>query len=337
MLTPSRHTPLLAVLISLAFAVNTAQAASYRYFRVGNKADVQTKASAGVAMMGGGKDLDLAFAWLCNKGNHGDFLVLRATGNDDYNPYINGLCKMNSVATLILSDRQSAQDPGVAEIIRNATVVFIAGGDQSNYIRGWQDTPVEDALNANIAAGKPIGGTSAGLAVLGEFVYACLKDKPDGPDLASIDVLPNPYSERVTLVRNFLKIPALNNLLTDSHFAKRDRMGRSLVFLARIMQDRWSEHPREVAIDEKSAVLVDADGKSKVVGSGKGAYFLHPTEPPEICKESTPLTFKNVDVYRVPSGGIFDFLSWKGDGGVAYRLSVDAGKIHSTQADGSVY
>ncbi len=337
MQTASRHRSLLAVLILLAIAFNTAQAASYRYFRVGNKVDVQTKASAGIALMGGGKDLDAAFEWLCNQGNHGDFLVLRATGNDDYNSYINGLCKMNSVATLILSDRQSAQDPRVAEIIRNATVVFIAGGDQSNYIRGWQDTPVQDALNANVALGKPIGGTSAGLAVLGEFVYASLEDQPDGPDLASTDVLPNPYFDRVTLVRNFLKVPGLNNLLTDSHFAKRDRMGRSLVFLARIMQDGWSLHPREVAIDEKSAVLVDADGQATVVGSGKGAYFLHPTEPPETCKESTPLTFKNIDVYRVSTGGHFDFLSWKGDGGVAYRLSVDAGKIHSTQPNGSVY
>ncbi len=43
--------------------------------------------------------------------------------------------------------------------------MFIAGGDQANYVRGWKGTPVEDAINANVAAGKPIGGTSAGLAV----------------------------------------------------------------------------------------------------------------------------------------------------------------------------
>jgi hypothetical protein len=35
-------------------------------------------------MMGGGSDLDEAFRWLCRKGNGGDFLVLRANGNDDY-------------------------------------------------------------------------------------------------------------------------------------------------------------------------------------------------------------------------------------------------------------
>jgi cyanophycinase len=327
----------LLISISLGFAEGLAQASSYQYFRVGNKEDIRTKASAGTAMMGGGTDLDEAFRWLCDKGNGGDFLVLRATGDDDYNAYVNGLCKTNSVATLIISDRRAAEDPAVAEIISKAEVVFIAGGDQANYVRGWQGTPVEDAINANIAKGKPIGGTSAGLAVLGEFVYGCLKDKPDDKDLASTDVLANPYFERVTMVRKFLKVPHLDNLLTDSHFAKRDRMGRTLGFLARIMQDGWSVSPREVAIDEKSAVLVQANGKATVIGSGKGAYFLRPTEAPEICKKDVPLTFRTVSIYRVPSGGHFDLVSWKGEGGTAYSLSVDTGRIESTQHSGSIY
>ena len=67
---------------------------------------------------------------------------------------------------------------------------FIAGGDQANYVRGWKGTAIERAINAGIAEGKAIGGTSAGLAVLGEFVYGALGDKPDDKDLASTDVLP---------------------------------------------------------------------------------------------------------------------------------------------------
>jgi cyanophycinase len=313
-----------------------ATADSFKYFRIGNKNDLRTKPSAGIAMMGGGKDLDEAFRWLCQKGNGGDFLILRASGDDDYNSYVNGMCKLNSVATLILPDREAAQDPEVVKIIRNAEVIFIAGGDQAYYIRDWKG-PVSDALNANIAAGKPIGGTSAGLAVLGEFVYGALGDRSDDNDLASTDVLPNPYFERVTVIRDFLKIPLLENLLTDSHFARRDRMGRTLGFLARIMQDGWSKNPREVAIDEKSALLVDADGKGTVVGVGKGAYFLRPTQKPEVCKSGQPLTFEKISVYHVPAGGHFDLKSWSGDGGTAYSLSVDKGKIESTQNNHAIY
>ena len=325
------------LLWATACAVNLAHAEPYKYFRLGNKDDVQTKTVAGIAMMGGGSDLDEAFRWLCNKGNRGDFLILRARGDDDYNSYVNGLCKANSVATLIIPDRQAAEDPAVAEIIRKAEVVFIAGGDQSNYIRGWQGTPVEKAINENIAAGKPIGGTSAGLAVQGEFVYGCLKDKPDDKDLASTDVLSDPYFERVTLVRDFLKIPHLENLITDSHFAKRDRMGRTLGFLARIVKDGWSSSPRDVAIDEKSAVLVEADGKARVVGKGKGAYFLRPTQAPEVCEKSLPLAFRGISVYRVKAGGHFDLTSWNGEGGTAYSLSVERGKIQGTQAGKGIY
>jgi cyanophycinase len=327
---------LFPTLVSLLVG-SVAHAASYQYIRIGSKEDAQIKPTSGVAMMGGGTDLDEAFRWLCDKANGGDFLVLRATGDDDYNFYVNGLCRLNSVATLIIPSREAAQEPGVAEIIRKAEVVFIAGGDQANYIRGWQGTPVEDAMNANIAEGKPIGGTSAGLAVLGEFVYGALGDKPDDHDLASSDVLLNPYFERVTLVRGFLKIPHLESLLTDSHFAKRDRMGRTLGFLARVMQDGWSKSPRAVAIDERSAVLVEADGKGSVVGSGKGAYFLRPARPPQICEPGKPLTFRYVAVHKVPAGGHFDFSSWNGDGGTAYSITVEQGKIESTQKNKSIY
>ena len=305
--------------------------------RLGEKIDRTTTPAAGTAMMGGGADLDDAFRWLCRKANGGDFLILRARGDDDYNSYVNGLCKLNSVATLIIPDRNAAQDTAVADIIRHAEAVFIAGGDQSRYVNFWQGTPVQDAINANIASGKPIGGTSAGLAVLGEFAYGSLRDKADDNDLASADVLPNPYHERVTLVRDFLRVPNLENTLTDSHFAKRDRMGRTLVFLSRLVQDGWSKAPREVAIDEKSAVLVEPDGRGTVIGSGKGAYFLQVTVAPEVCKPNVPLTLRSISAYRAPAGAHFDFKTWTGDGSNGYSITVEKGVIRTTQHDKSVY
>lgn|SRR5579871_1487565 len=325
-------------LLFLCFSLmaHAAEHPTYQYIRSGHQEDVQTKTTPGIAMMGGGTDLDEAFRWLCNRGGGGDFLILRAHGDDDYNSYVQGLCKTNSVATLIIPDRESAQAPAVAEIIRHAEVIFVAGGDQALYVRYWQGTPVQDAINADIAEGKPIGGTSAGLAIQGEFSYGALND-PDDSELLSKMALPNPYHNQVTIVHDFLKIPHLENTITDSHFAKRDRMGRTLAFLARIMQDGMSAHPREIAIDEKSAVLVDADGKALVVGSGKGAYFLHPTQNPEVCKKDTPLTFSDIEVYKAPKGAKFDLNSWTGQGGLSYSLSVKDGAIQSTQPNHAVY
>jgi cyanophycinase len=332
----SRFLHVLWVTLTLTSFVGASSAASYKYIRIGHKDDAHTKPVTGIAMMGGGTDLDEAFRWLCGKADGGDFLILRAHGDDDYNSYVNGLCKLNSVATLIIPDRDATNDPAVADIIRHAEVIFIAGGDQANYIHFWRGTPVQDAINQHIANGGPIGGTSAGLAVQGEFAYGALND-PDDSELHSKEALSNPYHNQVTVVQDFLTIPHLENTITDSHFAKRDRMGRTLVFLARIMQDGWSKQPREVAIDEKSAVLVEADGKAVVVGSGRGAYFLRPTRAPDVCQKEVPLTFTGVSVYRAPSGAHFDLASWTGSGGTSYSLSVEQGVIHSTQADGAIY
>ncbi len=279
----------LVLVFCVACVANQAHADSYKYFRIGNKDDAQTKPVAGIAMMGGGSDVDEAFAWLCNKGTGGDFLILRATGDVDYNAYVNKLCKVNSVATLIIPNREAAEDPAVAEIIRKAEVVFIAGGDQANYIRDWKETPVQTAMNENIRVGKPIGGTSAGLAIKGEFVYSATGDKPDDKNLSSADVLRNPYFERVTLVREFLKIPHLENLLTDSHFARRDRMGRTLGFLARIMKNGWSQSPREVAIDEKSdARNATAPAITVVLCRRAGAATLNNSHNAVLHSDSIP-------------------------------------------------
>lgn len=325
----------MAIAIIPAIAIPTC-GQSYKYFRLGNPEDAHTNPVRGYALMGGGKDLDDAFKWLCDRASGGDFLVLRARGDDDYNPYINGLCKANSVATLILSDRAAAQDPKVAEIIRRSEAIFIAGGDQANYLNFWANTPVQKEINKALARGVPLGGTSAGLAVMAELVYSAQGDAPDDPDLTSALALSDPFHPRVTVRRAFLDIPILKNTLTDTHFKARDRMGRSLTFLSRIVQDGWSAHPREIAVDEKTAVLLDPDGKAIVVGKST-VYFMEVTEAPAVCRVKDPLTFSGISVYRVKAGDQFDVTKWRGTGGVSYSLVVDKGVVHSTAAGGAIY
>ena len=138
---------ILSLLLTILLFSNAAVASSYQYIRLGNKADSTASPVAGTAMMGGGKDLDEAFRWLCKKASGGDFLVLRARGDDDYNSYVKGMCKLNSVATLIIPDSAAAQDPAVADLIRHAEAVFIAGGNQARYVMFWKGTPVEEAIN----------------------------------------------------------------------------------------------------------------------------------------------------------------------------------------------
>src|SRR5438270_6367732 len=239
--------------------VGVAVAQEAKYFRLGNAADATVPFRAGYELMGGGKDLDAGFQWLCARAEGGDLLVLRHSGTDDYDPYIQKLCKLNSVATVVIPSHEAAMDAKVAERIRQAEAIFISGGDQSTYWRDWGGTPVQAALQEQVAKGHPLGGTSAGLAVMGEWTYTARGDKPDGPDLTSKIALADCYGEQITVDHAFLNIPVLQGIVTDTHFAKRDRMGRTLVFLARIRQ-QTGKPARAIAVDERSSFALQPDG-----------------------------------------------------------------------------
>jgi cyanophycinase-like exopeptidase len=284
-------------------------------------------------LMGGSTDVDAAFEWLCSLAADGDLLVVRATGTDAYNPYIEGLCPdLNSVATLIIGSRRAANDPFAQQAIAEAEAIFIAGGDQSNYINDWTGTPVQEALNEHVRMNRPIGGTSAGLAVLTQYVYSALGSK----GITSEQALADPYNRYNTFARDFVFVPVLQGTIGDTHFAGRDRMGRTLSFLCRMNADHAVAMPRAIAVSEETAVLVGGDGSATVVGLNH-AYFIEAPGAPEVCLEDQPLTYLGLNVQRVGAGDTFNLLDWSGTGGLTYQVSASAGVLISTQDGGSVY
>ncbi len=322
-----------AALSIVLLAHDAAAAKQYSYFRVGNPADVSTTTTPGTVLMGGGTDVDAAFQWMCGNSGNGDFLVIRATGTDAYNPYIQALCPSeNSVATLIVPNRAMASDPFVIATIQNAEALWIAGGDQSNYINYWKGTPVQDAVNGLIARGVPVGGTSAGMNVLTEFIYSAEASQ----GVTSSQALADPFSRYITLDRDFANVAALTGIIGDPHFVTRDRMGRDLAFLCRIYLNGWAAAPRDIAIDERTAILIDARAGVSVVGTGT-VYFMQAPGGPEVCEPKTPLTYQNISVYRIDSSGSFDLARWTGRGGTSYFVSATAGVLSSTLPGGAIY
>jgi len=302
----------------------------YTHMRLGSSVDVARATTAGYVLAGGGTDVDDAMRWLLARAGGGDILVLRATGTDAYNPYLAGLGTVNSAATLVLRTPAASSHPFVLEQVRRAEAIFLAGGDQGDYVRQWKDTPLAEAIRAAAQRGVPVGGTSAGLAVLGEFVHAAL-----GASAVSATVLANPFDASVTLERGMLGLPGLEGLLTDSHFAARDRMGRLVTFLSRVAQLGWAAEGRGIGVDERTAVLVDAAGRATVAGSGS-AYFVR-APAPQRCVPGAPLETRGVEVYRVASSGAFDLRAWRGTGGTGYRLAAAQGVLASDQPGGGIY
>lgn len=304
------------MIASLALLL-TVSAADFEYIREGNPQDVVTRTEGGYALLGGGGDVTGAYEFLIRKSGGGDFLVLRATGSNAYNPYVMKIGGVNSAATLILKTREASSDPAVLDAVRKAEAIFFAGGDQWNYVSRWKDTPLHRVLQERIDAGVPVGGTSAGLAILGEYLFSAEFDTVQSPE-----ALANPFFPKVTVATGFLKIPNLQGLITDSHFMERKRMGRLLVFLSRMPV----KNPRGLGIDEATGVLLEPNGKATVTGKGS-AWFLRASRTPQVCEAGKPLQMSGVEVYQIEAKGTFDLKSWKGANGKRHTAAAAGGEL----------
>jgi cyanophycinase-like exopeptidase len=323
-----------AIVLSLAASSGLQPAsATYEYFHAGKAEGVHPHTAPGFLLAGGGNTPDEAYRWFVDKAAGGDAITIRASGADAMNKVLLDAGTLNSASTLLFHDRDASSDPTVVKQIREASALFIAGGDQWNYFRMWRGTPAGEAINDLIRRGVPVGGTSAGLAVLGEFGFSAEHDS-----VTSSQALANPFDQRIAIADDFIHIPILRGIITDTHFVKRDRMGRTLAFLARLVQDKRARPARAIAVDEGNAVLLESSGAARLSGKG-AAYFLELAgdAPPAVCEAEKPLTVRQIAVYRVGAGSRFDVKKWKGENGTAYTLSVENGVIHSTQAGNGIY
>ena len=288
----------------------------------GNPQQAQAQGQGGTVLMGGGRDVDEAFQWMMERGGGGDVLILRASGADGYNDYLMELARPNSVESVVFHDREASFAPEIVAKIDQAEEIFLAGGDQSKYLQYWRNTPVQAALQRALLRGVPLGGTSAGLAVLGDRIFAA-----HAGGLDSDFVLSHPTSPKVTLEPALVEIPTMERTLTDTHFSQRDRMGRLCGFLAQANQEP-GRVTRGLGVDEATALLVSPDGQARVVGE-HSAYFVTPGGAAEVYAEGQPLTYRNLQVMRLDPGQRLDMKTWTSQQAAPHRLDVVAGEVRT--------
>jgi cyanophycinase-like exopeptidase len=296
-----------------------------------------------------------AYVWLLDKANGGDVLVLTADDApwDIYNPFLFNMSGVatapNSVTTARFTGREGASNSKLATLLSGASLLFVTGGDQSKYYDYWRNTPVSVALSSNVA----VGGSSAGLAIQGEFIF----DAEHG-SIDSEGALKYPTDSEVSLASSFIAVnqPWMHGVLTDTHFIQRDRMGRLVTFLARVAVAGWTKHDNQtralsgvlgVGISEHTAVLVDAvSGSATFVGVGPAYFMRNNGHQPTTCEEGQPLSWDSpgVDVWRWDNttmvGTTFHFDTWTAmpaSSGASYNLTVTNGTLVSSQAGGAIY
>jgi cyanophycinase len=263
----------------------------FRYYLTGSptNAPATQPTKPGYLLAGGSKDQDAAFLWFLQKASHGDILILRGSGADGYHPYLSKLApQLDSIESIVFQEDKSAHDPFVIERIRQADAIFLAGGNQWNYERLWRNTPIQRELNAAIQRGIPVGGTSAGLAVLGEFGFTA-----EHGGITSEEAQADPRQKKIAIEQGLIDIPSLACLITDSHFTQRKREGRLRVFLSHIeATNQCQQPPIGLGIDERTALLLEPDGSGKVVGEGAVHCYASPTAAPISAKANQTLNVK---------------------------------------------
>ena len=316
---------LLAVL-TLLFLAAPASAKVTRYL-TGSRADMNPPLAGPVLNLGGGgSDVDAGLQAMIDLARgcsdcatKVDVVILRTTGSDGYNSYIYAMNGVDSVETLVITRVADSNTVPVEVTIRNAEVVFFAGGDQCTYRTLFKGTAVERAVEHVYARGGAVGGTSAGMAIQGELTYdGCVSSA------TSAVILANPYDRSATFTYDFFAWDHMGGVLTDTHFVARDRMGRLMGFLARQIKDGRAHSALGIAGDEVSSLVVDASGLATVMGVG-AVYVVLADHAPEQCAPKKPLTYSNFKIWRLSPGDTFDLQNRPTSG--YYTVSVRNGVL----------
>ena len=242
----------------------------------------------------------------------GNVVILRASyANIDDRHFYNAGDFASVQTVLIPPCATGAQVDSVASIVDGADAVYFAGGDQANYVR-WKGSALIAAVKRVYARAGVVGGGSAGLAIQGAVVYDSVAGDRLDQETHTADAVRDPFEARISCTTGFFSWPPLTDTITDTHFVVRDRFGRTIVFLARILHDELLPGARAVyalGVDEGSAVVVDPDGMATLISkpSARGAYLIRADKPPQVAAGS-PLHYTVLVTNIARNGERFDLL-----------------------------
>ncbi|MFZ3231695.1 MAG: cyanophycinase [Pseudobdellovibrio sp.] len=310
---------------------------SLQIFKTGSSIDKITNTKQAICLAGGGSDDTWADGWkyLLEQSGGGDVVIIRADGqrggyeswiyNDEEN---HNFPKVNSVTTLSFESSKDGNQDAVVRAILNAELIFFAGGDQSLYINWFRDTKMFQVMNYMMHVKKiPVGGTSAGMALLAGIDYSARYASPtdNESNVSSADVLNNPTGFFVDLDRTVFTAPYLGQVITDTHFSQRSREGRLVGFMARAVYNNYDninfKTIKAIASDEDTAFCYNSSGYGKVFGVGN-VFFLKGNRPIERIKKNSSLDWfgqglaiKSYVISAQNQSARFNIDTWVGLGG----------------------
>jgi cyanophycinase len=185
---------------------------------------------------------------------------------------------------LHLQSRQDANDAEHIEDIRDATGIFMTGGDQKRLLALIGGTRLDTEMHAALKLrGACIGGTSAGASAM------------SGHMLAQGRAELHPEKGSVSLGAG---LGFLHKVVVDQHFSERQRLSRLLSVVAQ------NPYLQGIGIDEDTALVIERGVGIEVIGEGAVTIVdghAMSTNIAEISDRETPELI-DVRLHLLPAG-----------------------------------
>jgi cyanophycinase len=194
---------------------------------------------------------------------------------------------VRTVRPLHAATRPQANDESVALVLRDATGVFLTGGNQLKLASQVGGTRLADAMLERFRHGAVMAGTSAGASAMSSHMIAF------GASGGT------PKHRMAALAAGLGVLPSV---IVDQHFQQRNRYGRLLSVIAN------NPSLLGIGVDEDTAGVVGPDGVMEVIGRGSVTIIdgaSAETDAWEI-KGHRPVMISGVILHALPSGYRFD-------------------------------
>lgn len=195
-----------------------------------------------------------------------------------------GVAEVHPIHT---TTRNQCNDPAAVRTVRDATGVFLTGGNQLRLSSTIGGTSLAQAIVRRHREGAVVAGTSAGASAMSTHMVAF------GASGAT------PKQRMVQMAAGLGVLPGV---IVDQHFEQRNRLGRLLAIIA--------SNPSllGIGVDEDTAGVVGPDRVLEVVGRRSVTIIdgaESETDAWEV-KAHRPLMISNVRLHSLPSGYRFD-------------------------------
>src|ERR671911_605358 len=149
--------------------------------------------------------------------------------------------------------REDANSEPALALLKQASGIYITGGDQGRLVRLLVGTLVMDCIRLRNADGVIVAGTSAGASILSALMMA------GGTGVGGDS---NGSAARKGMVDVVAGFGLLQDVIIDQHFSQRGRIGRLL--------EAFAGNPGllGLGIDEDTAAIIDSSSCMTVMGSG---------------------------------------------------------------------